>query len=33
MISLVDYHSHAASGRAVTPRIDSERPKQILVSN
>jgi len=32
MISLVDYHSRAASGRAVTPRTDSTRSKQTSVS-
>src|SRR6516162_959608 len=33
MIALVDYHSHAASGCAVTPTIDSARPKQTLVTS
>jgi UDP-2,3-diacylglucosamine pyrophosphatase LpxH len=32
MISLVEYHSHLASGRAVTPKIDSAGPKQTLVT-
>jgi UDP-2,3-diacylglucosamine pyrophosphatase LpxH len=32
MISLIEYHSHLASGRAVTPRIDSARPKQTVVT-
>jgi UDP-2,3-diacylglucosamine pyrophosphatase LpxH len=33
MISLIDYHSHAASERAVISRINSERPKQTLVTS
>jgi len=33
MIALVDYHSHATSGRAVTPTIDSAPPKQTLVTS
>ena len=28
MISLINYHSHAASGRAATPKVDGIRPKQ-----
>src|SRR6267142_953645 len=30
MISLVDYHSHAASERAVAPTIDSARPNALV---
>lgn len=33
MISLVEYHSHLASGRAVTQRIACARPQQTLVAS
>ena len=33
MIALVDYHSHTANRRAVTPTIDSAGPKQTLVTS
>jgi UDP-2,3-diacylglucosamine pyrophosphatase LpxH len=33
MISLIDFHSHLASGHAVTPTIDSAREKQLSVTN
>jgi UDP-2,3-diacylglucosamine pyrophosphatase LpxH len=31
MLSLIDYHSHAARGRAAAPGIESTRSKQTLV--
>src|SRR6266403_5605373 len=33
MISLVDYHPHAASGRAVTPTTDSARPNALVAKS